>query len=59
LKSYENANNVNIFKLNSVLISCFSNIYTLFPGLLLNLGCATSSEAFYSAKNVNDFLRFY
>ena len=58
LKSYQNANNVHIFESNSFLISCFSNIYTLFPGLLLNLGCATCSEAFYfSQKNINYFLR--
>ena len=52
LKSYQNANNVHIFEPNSFLISCFSNIYTLFPGLLLNLGCATCSEAFYFCQKM-------
>ena len=52
LKSYQNANNVHIFESNSFLISWFSNIYALFPGLLLNLGCATCSEAFYFCQKM-------
>ena len=51
IKFDQNANKYT-FNSNSFLFSWFSSIFTLFPCLLPNLGCATSSNAFYFCQKM-------